>query len=275
MTFEFDKRVVSKQGELVTVNHGSDESTADVAHLRRSRSSDELHELSYEAVAKLYADERLTRKNLFSDRDKPVVSASGHGETPAWLPKISAVLPFEKEAFVYSLDHLQQNLFFAREIEDKEAYEYVMRLHRDNGMFELDTVALLYTPDPDSDIINDVSGEAGEMWINVDKGDANQQFEIDADLSLPDGFDDVHAAIREILTGVFMKHGYNDEVVEFGVQRFDSAVSLLFEGKNFRLNIDIGGDGLMVKPPVWVKLLLQSDGCPVEIDHHRLKEAGQ
>lgn len=265
-TFSFERRLIAKHGELVTVNHGNDESTATVAHLRYTNDGEELIELDYDEVARNYGSKELLRKNLFKDRDRNLLNQdSGLGATPDWFEHITAAIDWDRNSFVYELDHLNLDLFYCREITGRIGHEYIFSITRDaQKRFHTQTVALLYI-DGDTDHGLEDGIEAGIYhWFNdTQELETRLHFYRDAaDIALPDY---VKAGLEEMLTGVCLKHGYIKEIVELQVEAHEDFVRVAVPDKNFTLVFDITEDGLSHDVPVWAKLLLREDGCPVQL----------
>jgi len=268
--FEFERRLIAKQDDLVTVNHGSDESTATVAHLRKT--GDELHELTYQQVSKLYGSKRLTRQNLFNDRDKGLVKRdTGRGETPDWMHTVAPALPWSQDSFVYELDHLDMDMFFAREIEDEQGYEYVFNVYRSptSGAFDVKTVAFLHILQPDESMQVPDGADTGDIRVSIRNSDpeTDGQPEIDVEFALPTFTGDLFASVQEVVTGICLKHGYVGETVSFRVVHDEDGgfAKFFFEEKGFVLLADLSGNGLDTGVPRWVRVLLHDDGCPVPI----------
>lgn len=271
--FEFDRRLVVKQGDLITVNTGTDPSTAQVSHLRINRGRDHLYRLDSDQVARLFGSPKLVRSNLFGDRDKGVMQKQETEPVPSWFRSVTGALPFDLDEFVVELDHLQLDMFFAREIVGGAGTEWFFQLvdAGPEGSLDVETLALLNIPGPDETLEAPEALETGEIVVEVNRiergEDGGVEYDIDVDYEAPETLSgEARSALREVLTGICLKHGYTEEPVVFMVEEFTDSVKAWFPDKGFTLLVSLDAGVIGVDVPVWARALLVEDGAPVPLE---------
>lgn len=269
--FNFEPKRILKHKNHITLNEG-EQMQETVQHLKKQ--GDEFVELSKNEAARKYGSKKLTRELDFKSRDGLNVEDKGIGKTPDWFDFIIPTIDWgENRTFLFELDHLWMNMFFVRELYGEEGvgWEQIVQLTRENEGLGLEVLCQLdYDTEKESfeneeadgfiqvEIVKEEKEREGEEGAEYDvKVDFKQAFFEDDEQHLASG-------LREILTGICLKHGYESQMV-FKLERDGSELKADIKDKDFTVRFD---SSEWLKEPIsaWVYELFIQDGCPLNTE---------
>lgn len=269
---DFKTKRILKNKDHVTLNDG-DQYEAQVQHLKQK--GDKFVELSKQEATKLYADKKITRDINFSSRNGIQEQDKGLGMTPEWFEQVIPTVEWDKyRTFLYELDYLWMNMFFVRELygEEQTGREQIIELKGfENGDgLTLEVLAQLhYDTDTEEYDLDDVDGFIEVELKSEEKenkqGEKGQEFDYEVDFKhscFNEDQDEVANGLREILTGICFKHGYEGEKLKFSVQEKEEAFHVKILNKDFTLKFS-SKDYLSDSVSPWVVEMFYWDGCPL------------
>lgn len=283
--FDFEPKRVLKHKNHVTLNEG-EQMQETVQHLKKQ--GDEFVELSKNEAARKYGSKKLVRELDFKSRDKLKVEDKGIGKTPDWFDYIIPTIDWEENrTFLYELDHLWLNMFFVRELygEEGTGREQIIQLTKatqsledvkDKGQVEDQGLSMevLCQLDYDTEKESFSSEEAdGFIQVEIVKEEKEREDEEGAEYDVQVDFkqaffedDEQHltSGLREILTGICLKHGYESQMV-FKLERNGSELKADIKDKDFTVRFD-SSEWLDEPISAWVFELFIQDGCPLNTE---------
>lgn len=273
--FDFPAKRILKNKDHITINEGG-EFQETVSHLKKN--DDDFKELSKSEAAKLYADKKLTRDIDFKSREGVnTVEDMGLGNTPEWFDQVLPTIAWEdRRTFLYELDYLWLNIFFVRELfgEEKTGREQILELDKTGEGFTLNVLAQLdYNANEVKQYeMSDVDGFI-KVTLPSEERDGGEEYDVDTEFKqtvFDEDQESVSAGLREILTGICLKHGYLDEQLKFSVEKTENEYRVDVLDKDFVLRFnESAGLGSGVRP--WVIELFSWDGCPINVETLEVK----
>lgn len=272
--FEFEPKRILKHKNHVTLNEG-EQMNETVQHLEKK--GDEFVELKKNEVARKYGSKKLVRELDFNNRDGLKLGESGLGKTPDWFQHIIPTINWEKHrTFLYEIDHLWMNMFFVRELyaEEKTGREQILQLNKAGEGLKLEVLCQLdYISDENYQDYNKdlVDGFIKVQIVSEDKqrsGEEGREYDIDVEFKhtyFSDEDEHVASGLREILTGIALKHGHRDEQLVFSISEEDGEWQADILNKDF--TVRFGGEKFLdesVSP--WVREMFYWDGCPLQTE---------
>jgi len=273
--FNFEPKRILKHKNHITLNDGP-EMEETVQHLEKR--GDEFVELRKNEAARKYGSKKLVRDLDFSSRDGIEVNKdSGLGLTPDWFDNVIPTIDWENhETFLYELDHLWVNMFFVRELfgEEGTGREQIIQLTEGDTGLRLQVLCELdYISDPS---YKDYDKSEADGFIQVEinseeksrSGTGGREFDTDITFrhTLQDVDESVTAGLREVLTGICLKHGHTDEQVVFKLEENKDSFTADILNKDF--TVTFGAEEFLDSEiGAWVRELFYWDGCPLEVNH--------
>jgi len=273
--FSFEPKRILKHKNHITLNDGP-EMEETVQHLEKK--GEEFVELKKNEVAKKYGSKKLVRELDFNSRDGlQVEKDTGLGKTPDWFDNIIPTVQWdEHQTFLYEIDHLWMNMFFVRELygEEKVGHEQILSLTKGGNGLKLNVLCQLdYVSDENySEYDKDeVDGFIKVEIVQEEKerdGEEGREYDIDVEFKhtyFDEENEHVAAGLREVLTGVALKHGHRDEQLVFSISEEDNEWQADILNKDF--TVRFGGEEFLdeeVSP--WVREMFYWDGCPLQTE---------
>lgn len=270
--FDFEPKRILKHKNHITLNEG-EQMDETVQHLEKK--GDEFVELKKNEAARKYGSKKLVRDLDFKSRDGLQTNQDqGIGKTPDWFDFIIPTIDWEENrTFLYELDHLWMNMFFVRELygEEGTGREQIVQLTREDGKLGLEVLCQLdYDTEKESFSSEDADGFIQVEIVKEEKerdGEEGRDYGVNVEFKQAFfGDDEQHLAsgLREILTGICLKHGYEEQMV-FKLERNGTELQADVQGKDFIVRFD--SDGFVDEPiGAWVFELFVQDGCPLNTD---------
>lgn len=267
----FKPKRILKHKNHVTLNEGEDMQEK-VQHLEKK--GDEFVELNKNEAAKKYGSKKLVRNLDFNSRDGIEVGKAGLGNTPEWFDYIIPVIDWENyRTFLYEIDRLWLNMFFVRELyaEEGTGREQILQLskHEDREGLTLDVLCQLdYAEEKyvfDVDQVDGFIKVSLEDKVKVRDGEEGRDFDVDVDFKhsyFSDDQENLASGLREILTGICLKHGYLEKQIKFKIQETEDEVHAVIMDKDFTVRFS-KDDFLKTGVSSWVKEMFLQDGCPL------------
>lgn len=274
--FDFEPKRMLKAKNHLTINEGK-QFQETVQHLEKN--GDTFTEISREKAARKYGSRKLVREINFQDRDglKIKEKDAGLNNTPDWFQSVMDAIDWDAyDTFLYELDHLHMAMFFVRELygDTGKGREQIIQLTSTSNGIGLDVVCQL-----DYDTETDNEGEEIHGFIKVSINEskpANNFTGLDINVEFKHSFFEDEAkpaALREILTGICLKHGYTDKKMMFNAVENSEEVGVKLLDKDFVLWFDESGRlDRQISP--WVAAMFAEDGCPLDMDYTEVAEHG-
>lgn len=275
--FDFEPKRIMKHKNHLTINEGEKYDTT-VQHLEKKQG--EFVEISKNEAARKYGSKKLVRDLDFNSRDGLHIEDKGLGKTPDWFPHVVPVIDWDKhQSLLYELDHLWMNMFFVRELyaDSKTGREQILELVQKNDELGLEVLCQLdYISD--SDLTRDeITGENVDGFISVEiveeEKDGGRDYGVDVDFKhsyFSDSKEYVANGLREILTGICLKHDHTKEQLVFSIEEKDGGeyvVDVLNKDFKVRFNSE---QGLAEPVSAWIRELFYWDGCPLSLEQREV-----
>lgn len=276
--FNFEPKRILKHKNHVTLNEG-EQMDETVQHLKMNEDK-EFVELSSNEAAKKYGSKKLVRDLDFNSRDGLQMNKDkGLNKTPEWFDYIIPTIDWDaSDTFLYELDHLWMNLFFVRELygskgTGREQIIQLNKLEESEGL-GLDVLCQLdYNTEKDSFDSDEADGFI-EVEIVFEECDGGREYDVNTDFKHSYfGEDDQHLAsgLKEILTGICLKHGYDGEQLVFRIVESESEIVADIKDKDFKVRFS-KNDFVSESISPWIRELLVQDGCPLNMQLAEVNE---
>jgi len=280
--FEFKPKRILKHKDHITLNEG-DRFDTTVQHLQKT--DGQFRELKKNEAARKYGSKKLVRDLDFKSRDGiRTQEDSGLQNTPDWFPQVLPTIPWsDYRTLLYEIDHLWLNMFFVRELygEEETGREQILELSdEDNGigvnvLAQLDYDPIYQETEYDKEDVDAViKVEIVEEEKINEEGETGKEFDVDVDFkqSFWDQEDQsLSSGLREIMTGVCLKHDHTAEQLHLDIQEEESGVfAVEILNKDFAVRFNDSGD-LSTGVSPWVVEMLSWDGCPVNVEAVEVK----
>lgn len=276
--FNFEPKRVLKHKNHVTVNSGETYQEK-VQHLEYKPDQDkDFVELKNNEAAMKYGSKKLVRELDLKSRDDLGLDDPGIGKTPEWFKHLIPVIEWDEyRTLLYEIEHLWLSMFFVRELygEEGTGREQIIEIVRnEEGEFGLDVVCQIdYVSGSHEGFDKDEASGLFELTLK----DVNQSVEevedegVEFDTTFKqtffDGADEsVVAGLREILAGIALKHGYDDEQLVLDFEEAGNGEYIVdVLNKDFKVRFSESGT-LDTDVGHWVVELFRQDGCPLSFD---------
>lgn len=277
---DFKPKRLLKHKDHLTLNEGESFDTQ-VQHLKINDDG-EFVELKDNEAAKKYGSKKLLRDLDFKSRDGlQSHQDSGLGKTPDWFPRIISSIPWDDyRTLLYEMDHLWLNMFFVRELygEEKTGREQILSLEQSNSEEDsgliLNVLAQIDYSGKDGDQSYDNSLIDGYIRVEIVEEEIRESngkgMDVDAEYRqtvFDEDEQNISSALREMLTGICLKHDYRGEQLHFKIERLpDNEFKAEILNKDFSVRFS---EDLELQTGIsqWVVELLQWDGCPLNMEN--------
>jgi hypothetical protein len=278
--FQFEPKRILKHKNHITLNEGN-KYEATVQHLKYNESEDEFTELKKNEAARKYGSKKLVRDLDFKSRDGLDVKETGLGKTPDWFQQILPTINWQKyRTLLYEIDYLMLNMFFVRELygEERTGREQILELSKTENGIGLDILAELdYSPEYSS---TDYDKDEVDGYIKVEiveeekevEGETGREYDTEVDYrqTVFEEDDVVATGLREILTGIALKHDHTGDQLHFSIEEEDGVYTAEILNKDFAVVFNEDGR-LQTGVSPWVLEMLAWDGCPVDVEAVEVK----
>lgn len=273
--FDFEPKRILKHKNHVTINEG-DRYSATVQHLKKD--ADEFIEISKNEAAKKYGSKKLVRDLDFNNRDGlQMQKDTGLNKTPDWFSQIIPMIKWdEHESLLYEIDHLWMNMFFVRELyaDEQEGREQILELTQAEDGLKLEVLCQLDYVSGSERKHKDVEASEVDGFIEVEivKEEAeNGRDDYDTEIEFKHSLekDYVASGLREILTGVCLKHDHTEEQLLFQVGKDGDEYTADVLNKDFKIRFNSEQE-LDEEVSPWVREILHWDGCPLSLEQRKV-----